>query len=1019
MSRQSIRRSCLLAVLLCGLVTAVPGQDQAPAAWNFLPAVDIGAVAWRQANPAWDGRGVVIAILDTGIDLYSPGMQTTPAGLVKVLDARDFSTQGDWPTEPATWDAEAGVWKAEDGLQLRGADRLAVAPSVDGKVFIGVIAESQFLNSPGVHDLNDDGDTTDRFGFLVWQADRAVVEAALGIGRGYQQMQSLNDTAARTVAEARQSARVWLVVVDTNADGDLADETPHRDYHVNFDSFSLRNPSAPDARKLMSWSPTIRQDADFLGLPQPPVVEFHFDDGSHGTHCAGIAAGHEVYGQAGLHGAAPGAFLISCKLGDNRLAGGATRTESMKKSYEFAAEFGKRWGLPVVVNMSFGIGSVDEGKDAMGRWLDELMAKNPDFYVCTSAGNEGPGLSTMGLPATAQNVVSVGAYLSTATGRDLYDAALTRNTLFAFSSRGGDSPKPDIVAPGSALSTVPGFLDGPGRFNGTSMASPQAAGAVALLVSAAREQKLTTHWGMVKRALIAGASRIDGLELVDQGGGLVNVPASWPILRDLARSRSAHQVLWYHVETDAPLASDGTASAAYWRVPGGAPLKPERVNVTVKPVFHPDLDADTRNNFLRSFSFRSEADWLEVVTGKDYIRGQSPMTVTLQYDGRKLTEPGLYSARVVGSLAGGDLGGLAARELYLWNTVVVGTPLTAADGFARTWTGRDLPPSWVHRYYVDVPAGSSALRVRLEVSGDTGAGKGAMAQVRVSDPEGRHRGRSGMATRDGESLQDLAVLRPQLYPGTWEITVVSAITAMQATSYRLTASVDGYEAEPATVTKLKRPAAGSDASASLTVTRSQPGVFRGEAGAAIEGWRKQHEVKVSEGDTWTHAFTLNAATPRAVFKLTMDKATANLMTDCAVNILDADGRAVRQTGFDGTEAELSINLPSGQAEARFTLQVVGAFAIAADMKEWSFTAEERYHFSAPVAGKVTGPGRGALRLYCGVPASLKLAFGGTWPDAPDGYGYFGAVRFLDRDLGDRRPGDAKGRLVLEVPLAVD
>ncbi|MDY0111052.1 MAG: S8 family serine peptidase [Candidatus Krumholzibacteria bacterium] len=1012
-------RATMSAVLFACAVVLTAGAGAAQTAWNFLPAADIGAVAWREAHPQWDGRGVVIAILDTGIDLYAPGLQTTPAGLVKVLDARDFSTQGDWSTELATWDGDAVVWRVADGLQLRGAGSLAVPPTAADKVFVGAIRESEFKNSPGVHNLNDDGDKNDVFGFLVWQADRAAVEAAIGVGKGYEQLQALNRTAADAVAEARTAPRVWLVAVDTNGDGDLGDEVPLRDYHVNHDLFALRNDSAPESRRLMSWSVNVRQEADFLGKPTEPVVEFHFDDGSHGTHCAGIAAGHDVYGQAGLDGAAPGAFLISCKLGDNRLAGGATRTASMQKAFEFAADFGKRWGLPVVVNMSFGVASVDEGKDAMGGWLDELLAERPDFYVCTSAGNEGPGLSTVGLPATSESVIAVGAYLSPATAQDLYDANLPRATLFAFSSRGGETPKPDVIAPGSALSTVPGHLDGSGRFNGTSMASPQAAGAVALLLSAARDEGLTTHWGMVKRALIAGATRVDGLSLNDQGGGLVNIAASWPLLRDLARSKSAHQVLWYRVETTCPLASDRLASAAYWRVPGGVPVKPERVQVTVKPIFHPDLDADARNHFLRAFSFRSETDWLEVVTGKDYLRGAHPLTLTLQYDGRKLTAPGHYAARVVASLAGGDLGGLAAREWYVWNTVVVGTPLGVENGFTATWAARDLPASWIHRYYVDVPAGASALRVRLEVSEDTGAGRGALAHVRINDPEGRERGRTPSASRAAETIADQTILRPELYPGTWEIMVVSAITATQNTAYRVTASCDAYEAEPAQIATLKRPAAGKDATAELTVIRSYPGVFRGEAAAQVDGWRKQRSINLEEADTWTYAFTLNRTTPRAVFRLELDKATANLFTDCAVNILDAGGVALDQTGFDGTEVTVSADLAAGSDEASFTLQVVGAFAVAADMKEWSLQLEERYHFAEPVAGKVQGPGQGPLQLYCGVPAKLKLSFTETWPAAPEGLGYFGAVRFHDRDLADKRPGDAGGRLVLEVPITVE
>ncbi len=1018
MSRiRSFRTPAVSAALLVALALAAPlaAQDD----WNFLPNNDMGAADWRAAHPEWDGRGVVVAILDTGVDIFAPGMQTTSSGLVKVVDVRDFSTEGDWSTEAAEWDADLSVWRAEDGLQLKGAGALAVAPPTDGKVFIGSIGEPEFLNNPDVYDLNDDGDTGDVFGFLVWQADRAAVESALGLGKGYEQLQAQNETAAATVAEERTSERVWLVAVDTNSDGDLAGEQVLRDYHVNFDSFGLGNDSAPESRTLMAWAVNVRQDADFLGAPEAPVAEFHFDDGGHGSHCAGIAAGHQVYDQADLHGAAPGAFVISCKLGDNRLAGGATRTSSMKKAYEHAVEFGKRWGMPVVVNMSFGIGSVEEGDDAMGAWLDELMADNPDFYVCTSAGNEGPGLSTIGIPATCESIISVGASLSMTTAADLYDARLTRDTMFAFSSRGGETPKPDVVAPGSALSTVPGFNDGSARFNGTSMAAPECAGAIALLLSASRAEGLDTHWGLMKRAVIAGARPIAGLELNTQGGGLVNVPDTWPLLQKLAGSESAHEVLWYHVRTACPFQDDGEASAAYWRVPGGVPVAPETVEFDVTPIFHPDVTADERDSFLRSFSFKSEADWLKVVTNKDYIRGERAMTVSLQYDGKKLAEPGLYSARVIGSQAGGDLSGLAAREFYLWNTVVVGTPLTVENEFMATWNGKDLPPSWVRRYYVDVPAGATAMRVRLEVSEDTGAGKGARVLTEICDPEGRVRGGfGGYATRE-DPIADMTVLQPELFPGTWEINVVSSIMAMDPGAYRLTVSADGYHVEPAAITSVKRSGSGKDAKAKLSVTRSFPGVFRGDAHAGLEGWLKTHTVDLEETDEWSLPFTLDATTPRASFHLVMDEAVANLHTDCAVNILDASGRAVRQTGFDGTEVDLGVSLSDGVTEASYTLQVVGAFAIAADMKEWGFDVEERYFFASPVVGEVASGARGPLRLYAGVPVDLKVTFADEWPAAPDGMGYFGAVEFRDENLGDNRPGDRGGRLVLDVPITVE
>ena len=176
---------------------------------------------------------------------------------------------------------------------------------------------------------------------------------------------------------------------------------------------------------------------------------------------------------------------------------------------------------------------------------------------------------------------------------------------------------------------------------------------------------------------------------------------------------------------------------------------------------------------------------------------------------------------------------------------------------------------------------------------------------------------------------------------------------------------------------------------------------------------------MKDADVWTHAFTLDATTPRAAFRLELDEATANLFTDCAVNVLDDTGRALVQGSFDGRVAEVEARLPDGAAEAAFTLQVVGAFALAEDMADWGFALEERYLLATPARGEVARAGGGPLRLYCGVPAELEIVFSAAWPVAPEGLGHGGSVRFLDQAVTDRLPGDRAGRLVLEVPIELE
>jgi len=715
-----------------------------------------------------------------------------------------------------------------------------------------------------------------------------------------------------------------------------------------------------------------------------------------------------------MHGAAPGAWVISCKLGDNRLSGGATRTESMKKATEFAVEFGEKYGLPVVVNMSFGINSVEEDESAIGEVIDGILAEHPDFYFCTSNGNEGPGLSTSGIPAASQSVIASGAYLSRASGSDLYNADMPVNTLFAFSSRGGESMKPDVVAPGSALSTVPGHVDGSARFNGTSMASPQTAGAVACLLSAAQAEGLTVHWGMIKRALIAGGSKVPGLELFEQGGGLVNIDNSWTVLRKLAESDSAHKVLNWRISAPCPFQTDGEAPAAYWRTPGGTPTNTEKVTFRVSPVFHPDLTADERDVFFRSFKLKSEAPWLRVLANKRYVRGDMDMTVDVTYDRNKMSEPGVYSARVIGSLDGGDLGGLAGREFALWNTVVVSEAPDANQQYV--FEGRGLQASTTHRQFVEVPAGATAMRCRLEVGKDVGADEGAGCYLEVCNPEGAVKSSwHGYARPENNPVVDYVITPPTLHPGVWEMNLVAAIGNLVDTDYRLTVSFDAYDVSPAKITDLSRKA-GKSAKTNLEITRGFRGAFQGTAKAAIEGFRKEQEVTVEDTDTWTHSFTLNSATPSAEFLLEMDEATANLFTDCAVNILDSAGNAVRGTGFDGLVCDLSLSLPEGSDSATYKLQVVGGFARADDMEEWGFQFEECRMLASPVTGVVTPSHGSTLKMYCGVPATVSVEFADEWSEAPEGMHAFGEVVFKDEKTADRKAGERGGRTVLEVPI---
>lgn len=200
-----------------------------------------------------------------------------------------------------------------------------------------------------------------------------------------------------------------------------------------------------------------------------------YDDNGHGTHISAIIGGDGEASEGLYQGVAPGCHLISVKVLDSKGGGYASDVlAGLKWIREQKDYLGIR-----VVNISVGSYSrrnMNENS-ALVRGVD--AAWDDGLVVVVAAGNNGPGRMTVTTPGISRKVITVGC------SDDDKEVNVMGTRMVDYSGRGPTWAcvcKPEILAPGAAITSC---SNENGRYtvkSGTSMATPIVAGAIALLL---------------------------------------------------------------------------------------------------------------------------------------------------------------------------------------------------------------------------------------------------------------------------------------------------------------------------------------------------------------------------------------------------------------------------------------------------------------------------------------------------------------------------------------------------------
>jgi hypothetical protein len=109
------------------------------------------------------------------------------------------------------------------------------------------------------------------------------------------------------------------------------------------------------------------------------------------------------------NGAAPGAKVAFDDVGDSDGSLAGIPWDLADGLYPHAYAAGAR-----IYSNSWG--STDTHYDTMAMETDQFTHDNDDFLVLVAAGNDGPSYATVGSPATAKNILAVGATVNAGGG---------------------------------------------------------------------------------------------------------------------------------------------------------------------------------------------------------------------------------------------------------------------------------------------------------------------------------------------------------------------------------------------------------------------------------------------------------------------------------------------------------------------------------------------------------------------------------------------------------------------------
>ncbi len=635
------------------------------------------------------GNGQLIAVIDSGVDAGHPDLQVSQQGQPKILDYIDLTDEGK--------------------VSLEALEK----PVNDSVRYEGV--------TYGVKGIKSMGNS-----FRVAFLDTSVLPAGF--------TQNLSQKRLPVLAACGHISGVYdRLYFDLDNDRDFSDEKAIQPYSQARQTVTLSNSKN---RKLNFVVSELDKKGAFARLS--------FDGLGHGTNVAGVAS---ACGK--IKGIAPGSTILPIKI-VNRA--GMTTIDQLKKAVTLAQERGSRIAI-----ISMGQAELSAYERRTLEALARTALEQYGMILVMAAGNNGPGLESVSASADTSYIFSVGAYASPQMWKTDYGWEVKDPTLWYFSAAGPGSEAqvaPLVVAPGSAVSCNPLWDEQAYKLvQGTSIAAPNTAGALALLLEATPGDKYVQKTRAAWVGLLNGASPLPGFQPVEQGYGAVDLTGAWKYMK--ASTSLAPDI-------DVRQGSPGIIRSLGLYSRGFAPGE-----------FTVSLTNNSPN--LCELMLARATSWMSTEQTSLQLPGNSTRSFQVKYN--DLDKSGLYSALLVAD----DKETLGFDAVAL-QTVIIPVKLESVANKAVAFN--DQPGAGQYRrYFLEIPSGSTALDFTLELNGQ------GRVRLYLIAPDGQQH--SGDFIGKGAEQEYCSQHLSNPEPGIWEAVVYSSASlseyGLANSSYILTA----------------------------------------------------------------------------------------------------------------------------------------------------------------------------------------------------------------------------------------